>query len=139
MRVDFSLAIISDRLQALTRALDADPVLPGRLLIYGGTAPSTGQPPDTAPLLASFSFSRPSLDNVTNKVLTLLNPTTVLVTTTGEATWARMVNGAGQFVVDLDVGLPADNAAVRLTTTSGTLMLYAGGELSVSLARLVEP
>ena len=61
------------------------------------------------------------------------------MTATGEATWARMVNGAGQFVVDLDVGLPTDNTAVKLTTVSGTLMIYAGGELSVTLARLQEP
>ena len=138
MRVDFSLAVISDRLQALTRALDADPVLPGRLLIYGGAIPPIGQQA-AGQLLTSFSFGRPSLSNVSGRILTLGNPMTILATATGEATWARMVNGAGQFVVDLDVGLPTDNTAVKLTTVSGTLMIYAGGELSVTLARLQEP
>ena len=140
MRADFSLAVISDRLQSMTRAMDADPVQPARLKIYSAPVPAAGQPPDTAVLLATLVFPRPSLDNVTNKTLTLLNPSTTLVSTTGEADWARIENGAGQYVVDLDVGAAGDDAAVILNNgTPGSLMLYAGGELSVTLAKLQEP
>ena len=140
MRADFSLAVISDRLQSMTRAMDADPVQPARLKIYSAPVPAAGQPPDTAVLLATLVFPRPSLDNVTNKTLTLLNPSTTLVSTTGEADWARVENGAGQYVVDLDVGAVGDDAAVILNNgTPGSLMLYAGGELSVTLAKLQEP
>jgi hypothetical protein len=140
MRADFSLAVISDRLQAMTRAMDADPVQPARLKIYAAPVPAAGQPPDTAVLLATLAFPRPSLDNVTNKTLTLLNPSTTLVSTTGEAGWARIENGAGQYVVDLDVGVAGSGAAVILNNgTPDSLMLYAGGELSVTLAKLQEP
>ena len=138
MRVDFSLAVISDRLQALTRALDADPVLPGKLLVLGGTPSGIGQPYSVGDLLVTVSLDRPSLSNVLGRVLTLRNPATVLVTATGEVTWARLVNGANQFVADLDVGLPGSNAAVIVTNSATTMMVYAGGEFSLTLAKLQE-
>lgn len=136
--IAFSLAVISDRLQALTRAMDADPVQPARLRIYSAPVPSAGQPPDTAQLLATLVFPKPSLSSVSVTTLTLLNPTTTLVATTGEAAWARIENGAGQYVADLDVGGAGSSAAVILDNGSNSLMLYAGGELSVTLAKLQE-
>jgi hypothetical protein len=135
--ISFSNAVISDRLQALTRALDSDPLLPGRLLIYSDTRPARGAtPPVGAYLLASLSFTTPSLDNVLASVLTLRNPVTTLVNISGLATWARMVNGAGQFVADMDVGATGSSAECIINATD--TQLWAGGELSVSLARLSE-
>lgn len=135
--IAFSLAVISDRLQALTRALDSDPNLPGRLLVYSGDRPARGaNAPASAFLLATLSFYRPSLDNVLERVLTLRNPPTTLVSVSGLATWARMVNGAGQFVADMDVG--ATGSAAECVISAATSQLYAGGELSVSLAKLSE-
>lgn len=142
--IAYALSVISDRLQALTRALDADPTLPGKLLIYDGPRPEVGGAPDAASsVLATLVFSRPSLDNVTTNVLTLLNPPPTMVTVTGLATWARMVNGSGQFVADMDVGTDADTdveVVIRKVDNSpaDTTNLYAGGEFSVSLVRLVE-
>lgn len=139
MRVDFSNGVISDRLQALTRALDADPVLPGRLLVCSGTWPGRGAALGVAnQVLASFAFARPSLVGVTGTTLTLSALGTILVTVSGDAEWARLVDGAGVFVCDLDVSLPSGNGAVKLTTASGTLTLYAGGELSATVAQFAE-
>ena len=144
MTTSYSLAVISDRLQALTRQLDADPNLPGRMLVYDGTRPASGQAPDSSSLLlGQLTFPRPSLDSVTGTQLTLRNPPTTLVQTTGLATWARLVNGAGQYVADMDVGTDADtDVEVVIRKADGspadTTNLYAGGEFSVSLARLVE-
>jgi hypothetical protein len=135
--IQFSLAVISDRLQALTRALDSDPVMPGRLLVYSGTRPARGAAPDAGSfLLATLSFVRPSLDNVLQAVLTLRNPPTTLVQVSGLATWARMVNGAGQFVADMDAGITGSGAECIIAGTSA--QLFAGGELSVSLAKMSE-
>lgn len=138
-----SLAVISDRLQALTRQLDGDPVLPGRLLVYDGQRPVSGGTPDGCNLLATVVFNRPSLDNVTGKTLTLLQPNTVLVQWSGLATWARMVNGVGQFVADMDAGVDPATCEVVIRKVSGlpadTAQLYAGGELSITVAQLVEP
>lgn len=142
--ISFALSVISDRLQALTRALDADPTLPGKLLVYDGPRPASGGAPDAASsVLATLVFPRPSLNNVTTNVLTLLNPLPTMVTTTGLATWARMVSGSGQYVADMDVGTDADTdveVVIRKADNSpaDTTNLYAGGEFSVSLARLVD-
>ena len=142
--ISYALSVISDRLQALTRALDADPTLPGKLLVYDGPRPAAGGAPDSASsVLATLVFPRPSLNNVTTNVLTLLNPPPTMVTATGLATWARMVSGSGQFVADMDVGTDADTdveVVIRKVDNSpaDTANLYAGGEFSVSLARLVD-
>jgi hypothetical protein len=89
-------------------------------------------------VLATATFPKPSLSHVSANILTLLNPATSLVTVTGEAAWARLENGSNQWVADLDVGVAGSGAAVILDNGSGTLMLYAGGEFSVTLAKLQE-
>ena len=90
MKVAFSPAVISDRLQALTRALDLDPTNPGRMHIISAPAPADGQPiPPSAQILATVLFPKPSLDNVTGKVLTLLNPSTALVLVSPTPRFAR--------------------------------------------------
>lgn len=142
--IAYALSVISDRLQALTRALDSDPALPGKLLVYDGPRPAAGGAPDAASsVLATLVFPRPSLNNVTTNVLTLLNPPPAMVTATGLATWARMSSGSDQFVADMDVGTDADTdveVVIRNADNSpaDSTNLYAGGEFSVSLARLVD-
>jgi hypothetical protein len=94
-------------------------------------------------MLAQLVFPKPSLDNVTGTQLTLRNPPTALVQVTGVATWARLVNGAGQYVADMDVGIDGDPLADVIIrkgdgTPADSTQLYAGGEFSVVLARLVE-
>lgn len=137
--ISFSQSVISDRLQALTRAIDASNA-PGKLLIYSGPVPLPGQPPDTAIQLCALLFPKPSLAGVAGKVLTLLNPAPSLVIATGTAAWARLVSGNGDYVADLDVGLPLSAAAVRLNNGADplSLNLYAGGEITVTLATLQE-
>ena len=142
MTTSYSLAVISDRLQALTRRLDADPTLPGRLLIYSAPRPLAGQSPDTAVLLAQLAFPKPSLDNVTGSELTLRNPVTTLAAATGDAAWARLANGAGQFVADMDAGIDALTCEVLLIDANGdaatSATVYLGGNVSVTLAKHVE-
>lgn len=135
----FSQAVIEDRLQALTRALDSDPNGGGQLKIYPATQPSAGAGVSTAPL-AVLTFAKPSLNNVTGAVLTLNNPAQAMVLVSGVAAWARLENGAGQWVADLNVGLAGSGAAVALSNGAATpsLQLYAGGTVSVTLAKLAE-
>lgn len=140
MSTSYSLAVTSDRLQALTRRLDADPVLPGKLLIFSGARPASGQSPIAGNvLLAQLVFSKPSLDNVTGSVLTLINPATALVQATGDAAWARLQNGSGDYVADMDAGVDASGCEVLIRKANGdladTARLYAGGEISVTLAK----
>lgn len=137
MDVVFSSAVISDRLQAFTRRLDSDATLPGRLKIYSSPRPAAGQPPDGAIHLATLTFAKPSLDTIVGKVMLLLPPPTTLVISSGEALWGRFESGNGEYVADADVSANGGGGAIVID--SDTTMLFAGGELSVSLVRLQEP
>ena len=86
----------------------------------------------------------PQPDSVTTFTLRLRQPLPTMVQTTGMATWARLVDGTGRFVADVDVGtddtLPLPEVIIRKANgdPADTANLYAGGEFSVSLARLVD-
>lgn len=140
MKAFFSLAVVSDRLQAITRAMDLDPNQPARLNLYTGPVPLPGQPPDKAVLLASLAFPKPSLDRVAGHEIYVRSPVTSLAGATGKVEWARIENGAGQYVVDLDAGGPASDAAVKVKTKGTTSdTLYIGGEVSVDSVKFEEP
>ena len=51
----------------------------------------------------------------------------------------RCTDGAGNFVLDMDVSLPGGGGAVELTTEGATLTVYAGGIVTVSLAGFALP
>ncbi|MGH1509520.1 hypothetical protein [Ralstonia solanacearum] len=121
--IAYSSLVIADRLQALTRAIDAAGT-PGALRIYGGTAPArAGAAVADQPLLASVEFGYPSSAGVTGTALSLSIALTTPVQATGAPTWARIVDGHGRFVADLDVGVAG--AAVQI----GAAKLYEGGDL----------
>ncbi|WP_354684452.1 hypothetical protein [Cupriavidus necator] len=132
--------VIQDRLQALTRAIDAGAGA-GLLKIYDGTRPTTkGAAITTQQLLVTQPFADPSAGSISGTTLTLALGASVLGSKTGQAKWARIVDSAGTFVADMDVvqtsGGPGE---VLLTTTSGqTTQIYEGGVVAVSVATLVE-
>ena len=132
-----SSAVISDRLQALTRRLDSGGQA-GRLKLYTLPRPAAGQPAGSAVLLAEISFKYPSLDVVVGKVLTLRNPDTTLALVTGEVGWGRMESSVGEWIADGDVGITGDTDKEFLID-GGSTLIYAGGEISVSVAQLQEP
>ena len=140
MRVEFSGSVTSDMLRSITRGLDADPVVAGRLLVFSGPWPGKGSAPTGAnSILVLFPFNRPSLASVLGNTLALSYTGTVLAQGSGEAVWARCVDGAGNFVVDLDVSLPGGGGAVELTIEGGSLTVYAGGIVSMALAGFALP
>lgn len=143
MTTNYSLAVISDRLQALTRRLDADLALPGRLLLYSAPRPASGDlAQGPAAQLAALVFPKPSIANVTGSTLTLQSPATALAQATGDVAWARLVNGSGQFVADMDAGIDPLVCEVLLLQPNGdpatSATLYVGGQVSVALAQLAE-
>jgi hypothetical protein len=137
--LDFSAAVISDRLRAFTRALDSD-TGPGELRIYTAPRPAPGASPDTAIRLCTVVLNKPSLDNVTGTVLTVDLPPDAMATATGDANWARFVNGGGVFVADADVGVIGSNKPVEIDNQAlpPTLRLYSGGTFTLTLAQLSE-
>ncbi|MEC7120590.1 MAG: hypothetical protein VXW65_11915 [Pseudomonadota bacterium] len=134
MSIVFSPAVVSDRLQALTRALDADSDA-GQLLIYSGAQPSAGDVP-AGDLLIALSFSKPSMSGISGGVLTLSNPAPEFVAISGIATWGRLTDGAGAWVADVSVGAQGSGAVFEINQP--TTQLYAGAELTVTVATLTE-
>lgn len=131
--ISFSDAVVSDRLRALTRALDADPA-GGKLLIYGGAQPTPGASASGA--LVTLNFPLPSLDSVTGSTLTLNEPPATMVDVTGDATWGRLTDGAGVWIADVTVGATGSGAVIVINSASTTI--YAGAQLTVTVATLTE-
>lgn len=141
MTLNFAQAVLTDRLEALTRALDADSSA-GKINIYSGPRPAAGAAVTTQTLLASVSFQKPSSGGVSNNVLTLLYVGgAVLAVGTGVAVWARFTSGSGAYVADMDVSLVQNpdgtpgTGEVQLDATQ----VYAGGSVTVvGVASLTE-
>lgn len=125
MTVTFAANVVGDRLQALTRALDADTVA-GQLLIYNATDD----------LLVTLTFPKPSLSSVVGNVLTLHNPAPANVTVSGIATYGELLDGADSLVATVSVGATGDSAAFIIN--AATTQLYAGAEITVTAATLTE-
>lgn len=103
--------------------------------IYTGAKPvNTGVAPDgtTQKLLGTCSCSTtPDVGTVTNNRLTF-SPITqdAAADTSGTATWARILDGAGTAVIDIDVSDLGGNAAMKLNTTA----IVVGGPISIASA-----
>lgn len=101
-----------------------------KLRIYNGTRPSNGGTPTT--LLCEIELDDPA-GSVASGVLTLNSADVPLCAASGVATWARLINGNGDFVADGDVSTVADGTGqIQLEDTS----LLAGGKLQLISASL---
>ncbi|SDD23141.1 hypothetical protein [Aquimonas voraii] len=92
-----------------------------RAHVYAGPRPGFGEAPQ-GPLLASIVLAEP-LGTVVDGVLEVAPTNEALILTTGEATWARIVNGNGALGWDCDASDLEGMGELRLPTTT----LYAGG------------
>lgn len=132
--IDFSDPVISDRLQAFTRALDAGDS-GGKIKLYGGTKPAPNGS-HTQTLLCELSFKKPSALNVVNKVLTLDSPFSAMALVDGTVSWCRLSDSNGNWVADCDAGGQTSNAVFRIQNENGEV--YAGGQVIVNQAQLKE-
>lgn len=101
----------------------------GLLRVYDGTRPATGGAATT--LLAELTFTDPAAGAAAAGVLTFSAITKdSSANATGTATWCRVVDSTGAFVLDGSVG--TSGADYNLNTTSIT----AGVEVSCTSATL---
>lgn len=114
------------RLAGTLAFLDAGP-LPARLRIYGGTRPATPATTPTSAMLVEIRLTEPA-GTIAGGLLTLTQQEDGLITATGIATWARLVNGHDVTAMDLDCSGSEGEGDVKLAATQ----LYLGGD-----ARLV--
>lgn len=92
-----------------------------RAEIYDGVRPALGGTP-SGNLLASIVLMEP-LGAVADGLLTVATTNEVMIGNTGQATWARIVNGNGALAWDCDVSDLNGTGELRLPSTT----LYAGG------------
>jgi hypothetical protein len=101
-----------------------------KLRLYNGTRPSNGGTPTT--LLAEIMLDDPC-GTVASGQLTLTSSDTPLCLATGTATWARLINAAGNHVADGDVStVAAGTGQVQLDDVN----LLAGGRVQIVSAVL---
>ena len=116
--VRFASSIKNNVLTPIQTALDAG-ATGGTVKIYTGTIPTT---PDTAvttqTLLGELTLSKPC-GTITNGVLTFGAVTQdSSANATGTATWARLSDGNGAAVMDIDISATGGSGAMQMNTTS---------------------
>jgi len=92
-----------------------------RVRVYGGVRPAFGGEP-AGDLLAEIPLMKPA-GTVADGLLALGATGEALIVNTGQATWARVVNGQGALAWDCDVSDLNGSGELRLASTT----LYAGG------------
>jgi len=130
--VSLSLATRRARLLVVRDQIDADGG--GALHLHGGAKPASAEaPPTAAPLvivaLAPVSFAlHPTAAQIE------LVPAQGFAALSGQITWARYVDGAGNPVYDEYAGPPGSGAAIVVTDgrTPPTAQVYTGGEVNVT-------
>ncbi len=91
------------------------------VIFYEGAQPATPSiAADPTKALVTLTLPEPCIKEVTTSYVELHSSDTATVTKTGTATWARIYNGAGEVVADLDVGTDISLANTNLVL-GGTL------------------
>lgn len=96
---------------------------PARLRIYGGARPATPSSTPTSAMLVEIKLTKPA-GTISGGLLTLTQQEDGLITATGVATWARLVNGNDVTALDLDCSGTDGSGDVKLASTN----LYMGGD-----------
>jgi hypothetical protein len=117
--------VATEVLDTLTGALNVGGA--GTIRIYTQYRPSTPETPiDGSTLLVEMALSSPAFQPAyvdstlsVDEVKAVANPIADgVIVANGIANWARLVNGAGTPVIDVDVGLPTSDAIIRLSSTN---------------------
>ena len=130
MATKITTAVAAAMANALRDAADAGSA--AKIIIYGGTEPTTANDTASATVLATFTLSDPSFPTSTDGVLTLdVTPAlTVAASASGTATHFRLLTSANVAILQGSVGTTgqqlnlntiAITSAVNVTITSGTI------------------
>ena len=128
MTVRVSANTRSAMLRALADMVDAGDG-PGTIDIYGGQMPTAANDPlGDQPLLARLVFSRPAFGHTAGGVIGARPIADSKAIASGRARWARISDGDGRPLADVDVGESGTGAMLNLSNVS----LAAGDVVSVA-------
>ena len=120
------------RLNVIRDAIDAGGSA-GVLEIYSGSRPATGGAATT--LLGTLTFSDPCAPDASGGELTFNSITEdSSADASGTASWARITDGDGTFVMDMAVGESGSGAQIILNTVT----IVEGGPIRVTSGSIVE-
>lgn len=102
-----------------------------KIQIFGNTRPANGGAAGASPLV-ELLLDNPAGAVVAN-VLTLESSDVPLITVSGSPTWARILNGNGDHVLDCDAGGPG-STGVEVIVSEATL--FEGGQVTLLSATL---
>lgn len=131
-----SLAARRARLLSIRDLIDANGG--GSVLAFGGVQPPFGGAPSAAPLLSASLGAVSFAMHETDAFMAL--ETEGHVSTNGQPTWARFVDGAGIAVMDLPAGLPGSGMPVIITDGQDPPgnQMWVGGHVTIT-ASIAEP
>jgi len=129
MTLHISTTHANDRLNGTVSSLDRG-TAHAKIRLYNGTQPAAGGSATT--LLAEIVLTKPC-GTVTGGVLTLTQENDYdIAVANGVATWARFIDGDGNWSIDCDVSDAAGSAPVKIDDTS----IIAGGQVILMSAVL---
>lgn len=131
MIVNVAPGVVSAMLAAVLAQIDADSVNPATLTLYPVPMPSPGSVLGIGSALCVLYLAEPA-GAVAANVLTIATPISAQRSASGAATWARLADGAGNWVMDLDVTQTGGGGAVQLDQVDG----YTGGFVTLTAAAL---
>lgn len=118
MAIALNEDIRNDHLNNIRDKIDAGDA-EGVLHIYKGTRPASGESADAGDLLGTCTFSDPSAPDASDGTLTFDSiAEDSSADQDGEASWARVEDSDGNWVMDMDVGTSGSGASLILNTTT---------------------
>ena len=134
MSLSFSTALRNARANSIINAMDTGDNH-ATMQFYTGAKPAiSGSEITTQTKLGTVTFSKPCATALNGQVTFLPIADDVVADATGLLGWGRVLNGAGEFVMDLDCGVDGTSAVVIFNN----LNVFAGGIISVSSGTLTE-
>lgn len=128
MTLRITVAHNEARLAATLAQLNAGTGNPA-IQVYGGTKVASITDTPSSAMLVEIPLTKPA-GTIASNALTLTASADGLIAATGQATWARFVDGDGVVVMDADCSDMAGTAEVKLVSTQ----LYEGGDARLASA-----
>lgn len=128
MDVKINAATLAAMAAALATGINAGPAAP-QIKFYTGTKPAgPGTAITTQTLLGTLVCSDPAVTSSGAVVTFAAITSDTAADADGTATWARVLDGDGAGVVDVDVSNGAGNGAIKLNTVS----IVTGGLIQIT-------